>query len=410
MSRLRLLPYLLFLWQHRYTATGKSLFAVSVLAAMNVASLMSMKPIHSFFFLLLAMVMVDWLVGMVFRPRISASRRMPDRVAAGAQVEVAVEVTNRGPLGAYDLTIIEWRPPQEIQHAGEPEYVTRLAVGETTTLRRRLVATRRGVYDLTGPAVATAFPFGIYHKVKKLRSPHRLLVYPRFQPLSRLAIPAGRKHQPGGLQLVSAVGDSEEFLGNREYRPGDRLRDVDHRAWARRGYPVVREHQQEYLTRIALVIDTYVDRRGKAGHRDFEAAVSLAAAVADALSRQEYVVDVFAAGPDLYHFQAGRSLAYLDNILDVLACLEPCRRRPFAAIGPSLVELLESISTAVLVYLDWDDDRHQLARRIRDRNVAVLASVVRSAPTTGSPAGFVSEAGPVRVFTAAEVERGVDEL
>ncbi len=377
---------------------------------MNVASLMSMKPIHSFFFLLLAIVLVDWIVGMVFRPRIVGERRLPDRVACGSTVEMSVRITNRGPLTAYDLSVLEWRPPGEIQQAGDPDYVTRLAPGETTTLRRRLLATRRGVYDLSGPGVATAFPFGIYHKIRRLEAPRRLLVYPRFQPLSSLRIPAGRKHQPGGLQLVSAVGDSEEFLGNREYRPGDRLRDVDHRAWARRGYPIVREHQQEYLTRIALVLDTYVDRRGRKARADFEAAISLGAGIADALSRQEYVVDVFAAGPDLYHFQAGRSLAYLDNILDVLACLEPCRRRPFARVGPSLVEMLDTVSTAVLVFLDWDEERRQLATRIRDRRVAVLASVVRSAPLSASPAGFDSEGGPVRVFSAAEVERGVGEL
>jgi uncharacterized protein (DUF58 family) len=135
-------------------------------------------------------------------------------------------------------------------------------------------------------------------------------------------LPVGRKYQPGGLHLVSHVGDSEEFIGNREYRPGDRLRDIHHAAWARTGFPIVREFQEEYLCRIAMIVDTLAPPRDTAARQDLEAALSLAAAIADALSRQEYVVDLFAAGPDLYHFQAGRGLAYLDNILDILACLE----------------------------------------------------------------------------------------
>ena len=47
----------------------------------------------------------------------------------------------------------------------------------------------------------------------------------------------------------------------------------------------------------------------------FERAVSVAASVADFMARQEYLVDLFAAGPNLYHLTAGRSLAYLDQIL-----------------------------------------------------------------------------------------------
>jgi uncharacterized protein (DUF58 family) len=237
-----------------------------------------------------------------------------------------------------------------------------------------------------------------------------MLVYPRFKPLRTFEIPTGQRHQPGGLELVSAVGDSEEFVGLREYRPGDRLRDLHHLAWARHGRPIVREYNQEYLTRIAMAVDTFRPRRTLRGTRAVEAVISLSAAVADALAREEYVVDIFAAGPELYHFQAGRSLAFLDDILDVLACVEECRDDPFPKLGPALLDDIGQISTVICVLLDWDESRQAFVREIESRGALAMVIVVRDGTTTVPTDGFSSGAGPIKRFTPAQVEEGVEAL
>ena len=85
-----------------------------------------------------------------------------------------------------------------------------------------------------------------------------------------------------------------------------------------------------------------------------ESAISLSAAVADYLARSEYIVEFFAAGPDIYRFEAGRSLAYLEDILDVLSCLATTTTDPF----PDLANVIENekltMSSAIVVLLDWD--------------------------------------------------------
>src|SRR5262249_20160148 len=161
----------------------------------------------------------------------------------------------------------------------------------------------RGSYDIPGPTALSAFPFGLTTGRRYFDRPGKLLVYPAFKPLSRLAIPVGTKYQPGGLVLTSRVGESMEFIGTREYQFGDRVRDLHPRSWARVGFPVVRQFQEEYLTRVAMVVDTFVP--STAPLATLEAVLSLSASIADWLARQDYVVDLFAAGPDLYTFQAG---------------------------------------------------------------------------------------------------------
>ena len=88
-----------------------------------------------------------------------------------------------------------------------------------------------------------------------------MLVYPRYHTLDSLPLPIGRRYQPGGIPLASEVGDSLEFVGTREYREGDPPRKIDWRSYARLGRPVVKEYQEEYFSRIALVLDTYLPRR-----------------------------------------------------------------------------------------------------------------------------------------------------
>jgi uncharacterized protein (DUF58 family) len=394
----------------RLTPAGVYTYLVLLVAGSVAAAIGIAYPLYWFALLVFSVLVVHWLVGLVFRPRVRVERPLPARVAAGSRVEVRARVTNAGRLPAYDIAATEWTPPGIVVPDRDRVYLERLAPGETAELPYALEPARRGAYDLLGPRVVSAFPFGLQLATRDVSAPARLLVTPRFARLAAVDLPVGRKYQPGGLQLVSEVGDSGEFCGNREYRPGDRLRDVHQAAWARLGKPVVREFQQEYLCRIALVVDTQVARPTKRAEAAFEAAISLGAGVADVLSRQEYVIDIFAAGPDLYHFQAGRSLAYLDDILDVLACVEPTRKDPFETLGPAIQEELFQISTAVVLFMDWDHGRERFVRLLQDHGVAAKVIVVRDGPTTLDARGVVTGAGPITLLTPAQVEAGAERL
>jgi uncharacterized protein (DUF58 family) len=170
---------------------------------------------------------------------------------------------------------------------------------------------------------------------------------------------------------------------------------------------VVKEFQEEYFCRIALLLDTFLPvpaGRKKLDRRAFEAAVSLSAAVADRLAREEYVIDLFAAGPEIYHFQAGRSLAYLENVMDILSCIEPCHDPPFEKIEPVMLDYLENITTTVVVLLDWDERRERMIRVIKDRGSAVKVLLVRDTP----PSHELAE--EITLLSSEEVTRGVETV
>ena len=219
-------------------------------------------------------------------------------------------------------------------------------------------------------------------------------------------VPLGRKYQPGGIPLASSTGDAIEFVGTREYREGDPIKHIHWPSFARRGEPVVKEFQEEYFCRIAVILDTFRAPGAKAGdERAFESAISVTASIADFFSKGEYIVDILAAGPDIYEVSAGRSLAYLDNILDVLACLEPCVQPPFQTISPVLFDKLAQITTVVAVLLDWDDQREEFLRSVKMLGAAVRVIIVREGETANPWQHIGDELGEVSLMTPEEVER-----
>jgi uncharacterized protein (DUF58 family) len=102
----------------------------------------------------------------------------------------------------------------------------------------------------------------------------------------------------------------------------------------------------------------------------------LAASVSEVLSRGEHLIDLFAAGPRLHIFRAGRHTAHLENVLEILAGIEPCRREPFLDIASELAEEIGRTSSVVCVFLRWNDARRQLVELATEAGCAVKVLLV----------------------------------
>jgi uncharacterized protein (DUF58 family) len=351
-----------------------------------------------------------------YRPRARLTVHLPDRVCAGETVRCDIDVQQLRSFGGADLIVLPHRLPFSIDAVPEEGIpLPDLAAGDIARCSMGLRCAERGEFVLKGFRVESGFPFGILRAWRTFYQQRKLLVYPQFSPLAALSIPTGRKYQPGGVALVSQLGESFQYLGNREYREGDNIRDIDWRATARSNKPIVREWVEEYMLRAAVILDTHVPKKMSARvtarrRESFERAVSLAAAVSDYMARQDYLVDLFAAGPNLYHLTAGRSLAYLDQILDILACVDESPTEPMEVIEPQIAEVLARTSTAICIFLDWTPSRRDFALRLRSEGVAVKAVICREGSCTIDPGADVALLGEIPVISAREFARGIQEL
>jgi len=401
--------YLRYLWTYRFTAGGKGVIA-GLLFSAALGSATVEIPIYQIFCALFVLLCADRVAGFLLRPTLEVRGAFPSQATAGQAVTGRYEVVNRGKRTAYDLGLRFFRLPPSFDAPDPETTLGHLPPARHLSAAVRLRPHRRGLYALPPPRAYSTFPFNLSRDGQSHAAAPKVLVVPHFHRLAGLDIPIGTRYQPGGIALTSNVGESPEYIGNREYVPGDSARRIDHRSWARLARPVVREYQEEYYCRVALVLDTFVPPRRKAGREgfaDLEAAISLAASVADALSRGEYLIDLFAAGPELYVFRAGRHTAHFENILEIVACVEACRRNPFETIAPALADELTNISTLIAVFLDWDASRRQLARTAVEMGCSVKLLIVRDGETS-EPIDF--DEGQVVSLSSVQIQQGGIEV
>jgi uncharacterized protein (DUF58 family) len=350
------------------------------------------------------------LVGLVFsRPRVRLQARHADRVTVGEALPVSLEVEYLGRTPAVGVSVVPHRPHSSI--TGDLLRLKPIEHGQRQRATLLLRCRRRGVFHLRGYRVESGFPFGLLNASRTFPHEEALVVYPDFHPLTRLRIPTARRYQPGGVALASTLGEAMEYIGNRDYREGDSVRDIDWRATARLNRPIVREYREEYFLRVAVILDTHVPKGASAARKQaFERAVSLSAAVSDFMAREEYLVDLFAAGPNLYHLTAGRSLAYLDQILEILACVEDSEEEPFSLLEPAILENLANITAVVCVLLDWDEPRRAFVESLRRGGASLRVIVAHDGPCTLDPAEDAATFGEIPVITTALYAAGIEEL
>jgi len=339
----------------------------------------------------LTLLAVAWMAGWFFRPRLELRRELGPWPSAGETYRYTVVVKNTGWRTARNIMVEERSLPPDLRPVEEPPVIDELEPGESTSVRLALWCGRRGAYELTRLQGATSLPLGLVKSGRRRRVIDRLLVCPRVTPVFGLDLPAVRHYQPGGIPVASHVGDSTEFSGTRDWRQGDRVRDIHWPSSARVGRLIAREFQEEYFVRLAVVLD--IGARTAKAELWLEEAISLTAGLVEALARRDNIVDLFAAGPTVYQLQAGRALAHFEQLLDILACVEAGDALDAQALEEVLVYEAPRLSAVIFVMLDWEPGRAGVVQTLRRLGVAVRVICVRPGmqPTDLGPDEHVAE-------------------
>lgn len=310
----------------------------------------------------------------------------PRRVTVGEPVTFTVSCARRPGSGASAAAASGSAPPPAARHPvrvrgpflpwdgrwldeAPPELVIPDAGAAHAKMRARFVA--RGLHHLDTFTAAAVVPGGLACGPRIATETVKLHVVPRVANVVSLPLAIASRHQPGGVALASKSGEAMDLHGVRPYRPGDPVRDLHAKSWARTGTPVVREYQQEYFTRVGVVLDTDTDDPDR-----LEAAIELAAGVIAHLSRGETLVDVLVVGDRVHELTLGRSLGTLDQALELLASVE--RGPPLRAAGllHRLEPYLARLSTVVVIALDPGEERRAVERGIAGRGITETTLVL----------------------------------
>jgi len=290
-----------------------------------------------------------------------------------------------------------------------PAGIDLLPARDETEVDIEFVPLRRGYLHFTALRLARPDPFGLFRSLISSSNREKLLILPKTYRVPPAVLTGNRKYQPGGLNQASVIGDSQEFLSLRDYQPGDPMRSIHWRSYAKRGEPVVKEFRDEYFVRQGLILDTFIENAPVAR---FEEAVSLAASFAKSIGDQDSLLDLMFVGTESYRFTTGRSFGEAANMLEILACVTPCTNQDFRSLVDHILRHIGELSGLVVVLLDWDDKRQQMIRRFTDLKIPVLVFVIVDADDrrTLSPGPLQDTPQRLIALPAGDMQAALDRV
>lgn len=384
----------------RLTPAGR-LVALGMLLTAGMATDTEQSHGYQVFGLLLCLAFLSVVTAPFFRARFTAERRLPRFATAGRPLRYTICIRNRTKRRQAGLQVIDGladpRPGLDefvrsrrvarrysLRLAPAPDFrrafmpgpveLPSLRPGGEALVELELVPLKRGVLRFDSVIVARPDPFMLFRAFRRAPAAGSLTVLPKRYSLPQMPLPGSQHYQHGGVALAAAIGESEEFVSLRDYRPGDPLRRIHWRSWARTGRPVVKDYQDEFFVRHALILDTFVEDQNPAV---FEEAVSIAASFVCTIETQESLLDLLFVGPRAFTFTIGRGVAHGDQMLEILATVQPRASEPFEALEQLVLEHAPAVSGCICIFVDWDEARRELVRTLGAMGVPALVLVIR---------------------------------
>jgi uncharacterized protein (DUF58 family) len=268
----------------------------------------------------------------------------------GEDVPVTIQLTNQGRLPLPWVQVQESVAVQ-LKH-GEPLHqVVSLARGQTAEFHYKVIARRRGYYQLGPLRLTTGDLFGIHPELVAFLPADYLTVYPRLTPLTQLGLPS---RLPFGTVASHQrlFEDPARPMGIRDFRSGDSMRQINWKASAHTRQLMVKTFQPAISLETAVLLnlhsaDYQFGNRGDVTEWAIEVAASLAAHLVNQRQSVGLItngIDPLASGQHGFDETTGRLLRPSHSVIqaDPAAFMPPAI--PPRNGRPHLTKILERLA------------------------------------------------------------------
>lgn len=360
--------------------------SLSTLGLSLVLLLLGVNSQSAWLYWMSALVVSAWLVS-ILSALLQVRATQPNmvlstQVTEGEEVHLKVEVRNKGRTGIHlvllkdlgpaykESSLSSRRAPLSSRNRRGREHIPRrnrgwflgsrvpyanqsahfllirhLPPSSTAVLEYRRGGLERGFYKTWSYLVYSEGIMGLGRAYRVVDVQCRVLVRPFYLIPARLSLLDNLSQNSAGLNPVRS-GRGFQYRGIREYLPGDPLRDIHWKAYAHRGYPLVKLYDEEVATSVIVIIHNGTSfRLDQEMRRRMDIACRVAASIAAYCARHGLNLALgltHGEGPSLT-----RPLG-LDEALDWLASVEahhsPCAAAKGLVGTPAVVFHLHPFS------------------------------------------------------------------
>ncbi|MFH2057666.1 MAG: DUF58 domain-containing protein [Pseudomonadota bacterium] len=248
-----------------------------------------------------------------------------------------------------------------------------LPVGESIRIQIKSTPCFRGYIHFSSFTFARSDTMGLFNRLYHIKKNQKLLVLPKRYQLQTPNLYSTRQYHPGGISLTSSIGNSNEFMSLRRYRPGDPLKNIHWRTFAKTNELVIKEFEDEYFVRHALILDTFLNSENE---NLFEQAVSIASSYIYSMQTHESILDLMFVGNHIYSFSTGRGLSHSEKMLEIMACVQPCADKSILDLIPILKANIKQFSGSICIFLGWTKAHQKIVQLFEQAMVPVFIIIM----------------------------------
>jgi uncharacterized protein (DUF58 family) len=284
-------------------------------------------------------------------------RRLPASAFEGDLLTVDVALENRGNAAARFVLA------EDQFGAGLAGRQSVLEPGPLPPLHRRIlsyrtfVARQWGLYTVGPLSIGRFDPLGLFYASRRVERLEPFEVYPQAAKIEATALLGGRSTVAARDLTAAAAGQSLLFRGVRDFAPGDDVRRIHWPATARRGSPMIREHERDLQPVFTLFLD--LERRGRAGigrKSTLEYLVRVAASLLWTAHRRGDAFGLVADAGQPIVVPAGQGEAHLAAALHQLVTAKQTGTRPLVEVVERNREAAPAGAAAALLFATTEVD------------------------------------------------------
>lgn len=295
------------------------------------------------------------------------------RMIEGEEVEIAVDVSSEfGDVGRHFISVIDQLPAGAQLIEGENQFLGPLLRGQSIQFSYRAVLPR-GKHEFPQVVVTAWSRWGLASRMESIPHESVIIVRPKAEPLGAISIHPRRTRAFAGPVKANLGGQGLDFFGCRSYVPGDDVRRINWRAYARHDSLIVNEYELERLADVSIIVDARLQAHCRLGEdTTFDYSLRAAASLASHFLRVGNIVGLLIYGDMLQWVFPGVGKTQERKIFDSLASAYAAEKDVFEDLRRIPTRLFPAQSQLVFVSPLIDDDDVEVIALLIDRGYSVI--------------------------------------
>lgn len=295
------------------------------------------------------------------------------RMIEGEEVEIAVDVSSEfGDVGRHFISVIDQLPAGAQLIEGENQFLGPLLRGQSIQFSYRAVLPR-GKHEFPQVVVTAWSRWGLASRMESIPHESVIIVRPKAESLGAISIHPRRTRAFAGPVKANLGGQGLDFFGCRSYVPGDDVRRINWRAYARHDSLIVNEYELERLADVSIIVDARLQAHCRLGEdTTFDYSLRAAASLASHFLRVGNIVGLLIYGDMLQWVFPGVGKTQERKIFDSLASAYAAEKDVFEDLRRIPTRLFPAQSQLVFVSPLIDDDDVEVIALLIDRGYSVI--------------------------------------